>query len=520
MSFAITLLSNFSLSKPDAVTRLSHQWAKAVKHTPKKSEILSVYRQLVAGGELTPNPDLEKALRTRQVRSRSGVVPFAVMTKPFNCPGLCTYCPLELGMPKSYLSDEPAAQRAKSLDFDPEKQIAARLKQLSLTGHHTDKIEVIVIGGTFSAYPDDYKISFFKGIFDAVNQHQSRDLKEAHLFNETASRRIVGISVETRPDWVTPKEVILFRRLGVTKVQLGVQAFDEQILKKIRRGHSLNSVAQATLLLRNAGFKICYHFMPNLPLSSPGKDLRMAKIMYRDPRFKPDFVKIYPCVVIPGTELHRQWQAKEYVPYSDENLYSVLLDIKKITPPTVRIDRLVRDISKSWVASGPVATNLRQALQQQLAIENSSCRCIRCREIKEGVYHQKPSLIIRRYRTLGGTEFFLSYEKDGKLFSLLRLRLPEKGSQTLFPELEGAALIREVHTFGRVVPLSARQSGRSQHQGLGKKLIAKAEQIAAKNGYEKIAVISAVGTHQYYQTLGFLAEGLYLTKSLNKPTWV
>jgi len=418
-------------------------------------------------------------------------------------------------MPKSYLSDEPAAQRAKQLDFDPGAQVATRLRQLDLTGHIADKIEIIIVGGTFSAYPTDYRREFVKSIFDALNGVSSDSIEAAHRQNLTARHRVVGLSIETRPDWITPEEIIFLRSLGVTKIQLGVQAFDEKILSRIKRGHSLEAVALATRNLRNSGFKICYHFMPNLPGTTPQHDIDMARVMYTDPRFIPDYVKIYPCTVIPGTQLHRQFEAKEYIPYSDENLFKTLLEIKKITPKTIRIDRLVRDISKKWVISGPINTNVRQQLQQTLQQQGAKCHCVRCREIKQGFHSSDLILDQQLYTTQGGQEYFLSYIDDQeRLYSLLRLRLPDKDQHMLFPELQGAAIIREVHTYGSVVALDDQQRHLSQHHGLGKSLVSTAEQIASDHGYSKIAVISAIGTMPYYHKLGFRAEGFYMTKSL------
>jgi len=239
---------------------------------PRDSDILASYRELVELGRIKPSPAFLKLLTTRSVRTLSGVTPFAVMTKPYVCPGLCTFCPLELGMPKSYLSDEPAAARAKQMNFDPKLQIESRLTQLDETGHDTDKIELIVIGGTFSNYPESYKRSFFKDMIDTINGTVSNTLEEAQIYNESASRRIVGISIETRPDWIDDKEVKLLRELGVTKIQVGVQAFDEVILKRIKRGHTLDRVGEATRLLKDSGIKVCYHFMPNLPGSNPELD--------------------------------------------------------------------------------------------------------------------------------------------------------------------------------------------------------------------------------------------------------
>ena len=307
---------------PETAEDFRRVWSRELKRTPKNSEIW----------KLLSDPDLIEIFKTRSVRTESGVAPFAVMMKAHYCPGTCVYCPLEEGMPKSYLSDEPAAQRAKLLGFDPRLQVEGRIKQLESNGHITEKVDLIVIGGTFGAYPDEYKLEFFKGMYDGVNGFVAKTLEEAIKFNETGKRRVVGISVETRPDWVSEDEIKLWRSLGVTKVQLGVQAFDQKILKKIERGHSLETVAQATRMCRNAGLKICYHFMPNLPGSDPKKDVEMAKIMFEDSRFQPDYLKVYPAMVIPGTELHKMWERGEYVSYGDGELKQVLKEIKKLVP--------------------------------------------------------------------------------------------------------------------------------------------------------------------------------------------
>ncbi len=480
---------------------------------PRDSDILAGYRELVTAGKIKPDNALLKLLTTRSVRTLSGVTPFAVMTKPYVCPGLCTFCPLELGMPKSYLSDEPAAARAKQMDFDPKLQIQSRLTQLEETGHDTDKIELIVIGGTFSNYPESYKREFFKAMIDTINGEVSETLESAQIKNESATRRIVGISIETRPDWIDEKEVKLLRELGVTKIQVGVQAFDETILKRIKRGHTLDRVGEATRLLKDAGIKVCYHFMPNLPGSNPELDKQMAHLMYEDPRFKPDFVKIYPAQVIAGTEMYNEWQRGEFVPYSDELLKDVLKDLKKITPPFVRIDRLVRDISKKWVAAGTKATNMRQYIHEEMEKEGWTCKCIRCREVKARDYTTMPHLCDLFIDTLGGTEHLLTFELDDKLYSLLRLRLPVSLTPQ-FDELKGAAIIRELHTYGKTVVHDDKNSTKTQHRGLGKLLMAKAEGIAKDAGYKKIAVISSIGTRDYYRKLGYEREGLYMTKKL------
>lgn len=479
-------------------------WSKELHKMSKNSEIWPY---------LT-DPEIIEAMKTRGVRTESGVAPFAVMMKPFSCPGKCIYCPLEKGMPKSYLSDEPAAQRAKLLDFDPVKQVEGRIKQMVETGHITDKIDLIVIGGTFGCYSEEYKREFFKNMFDAVNGKVSDTLEKAQKYNETAERRIVGISVETRPDWVTEKEIKLWRELGVTKVQLGVQAFDEDILRIINRGHGLTEVAEATRLCRDAGLKICYHFMPNLPGSSPEKDVIMAKIMFTDPRFGPDYLKVYPAMTIKGTEMYEMWKRGDYTPYGEDELIKVLKEVKALTPVWCRIDRLIRDISKKWVSAGTTKTNLRQVLQAELVKEGKTCLCIRCREVRGGIYDTKVKLLVSERETSGGKEIFLSYESGGKLYSMLRLRLPESSENLLFPELDGAAIIREVHTYGQVAEIDTEDGIKAQHKGLGKRLMAKAEEVAKERGYKNLAVISAVGTREYYRKLGYGLKVTYMVKSI------
>lgn len=418
-------------------------------------------------------------------------------------------------MPKSYLSDEPAAQRAKNANFDPHLQVVRRINQLKRTGHLTDKLELIIIGGTFSSYQDDYREEFVLQIFNAINGVKSPNLETAHKINETAKRRVVGLSIETRPDWITPKEVRFLRKLGVTRIQVGVQSFDPKVLKLIKRDHGIRAIATATRLLKDAGFKICYHLMPNLPGSTPKLDIDMAKIMYQDKRFKPDTVKIYPCQVIPHTQLHRQFLEGKFKTYPDDVMFKVLEKIKLLTPPWARIDRLVRDISKGWVESGTIKTNMRQMIKDKLKKEGKSCKCIRCREIKQREFTANPHLKVTNISSVGGKELFLEYEHQGKLYSLLRLRLPNKNtSKPLFAALKEAAIIRELHTFGMVTALKTQEKSKTQHQGLGKKLIKKAEQIAIKNRYKKIAVISSIGTREYYKKLGYKLQDSYMIKFL------
>ncbi|OGD63913.1 hypothetical protein A2160_01515 [Candidatus Beckwithbacteria bacterium RBG_13_42_9] len=521
------LYQDLNLSKLDRLEKAKRRWAKVLGNVPKNSQILEAYKSLVKEKKATVNPALEKLLKIRKIRTLSGVAPLAIMMKPFACPGKCVYCPQESGMPKSYLSNEPAAARAKKLNFNPKKQLLARIKQLKAIGHQPEKLQIIVIGGTFSAYPDKYKKEFLKAIFDAANGKVAQNISQAQKWNEKAPHRIVGLSIETRPDWITDREIKLWREYGVTKVQLGVQALDDKILKLIDRGHNVKTVARASEKLRNCGFKICYHLMPNLPGSSPNKDIQIGQKLFNDSRFRPDTLKIYPCVVIPKTTLYEWWQNGQYQPYSDETLIDILVNIKRVVPSYCRIDRLIRDIPNNWIAAGSLKSNLRQMVKTTMASQGLICRCIRCREVKDQAsLHGGVRLKILSYSAGLGKEVFLSFEDKNYLYALLRLRLPSQNQnqnqKPLFPVLKQAALIRELQVFGPQLPLSTPEVNYSsnlgkfysQHQNLGKKLIKQAEVLAKKAGYQKIAVISGVGVRDYYRQLGYNLKNTYMVKKL------
>ena len=499
--------------------KTKRRWAKVLKKVPKNSEILTAYHQLLKQRKIRPNPKLERSLRIRKVRTLSGVAPLAIMMKPFPCPGKCIYCPQEPGMPKSYLSDEPAAARAKKLNFDPRKQLQSRLEQLKKIGHFPEKLQIIVIGGSFSAYPEAYKKSFLKAIFEAANGRPAKTITQAQALNETAKKRIVGLSVETRPDLITDKEIKLWREYGVTKVQLGVQTLNEKINRFTQRGHNVQAVIKTTRKLRNAGFKINYHLMPNLPGSTPEMDVATAKKIFNKPDFRPDTLKIYPCMVIPKTKLYQLWQQGKHKTYTDKTLTEVLLKIKQLTPPYCRIDRLVRDISRQWTVAGTLKTNLRQLLKNELQRLNLRCQCIRCREIKNQESRTKNlKLQTLKYQAGGGEECFLQFiDNQDRLYALLRLRLPNwQKNKLLYPVLNKAALIRELQVFGQQLPLSKKpEKPGVQHKSLGKKLILRAEALAKKADYQKMAIISGVGVRGYYRKLGYELKQTYMVKSLD-----
>jgi len=457
---------------------------------------------MVKNGRIRKSAKLEILLRTRPIRSLSGIVNVSVLTKPYPCPGHCIYCPTQKGVPKSYLDNEPAVMRAILNQYDPYRQVKMRLKSLRNTGHPTDKIELRIIGGTWSFYPHKYQTWFVKKCFDACNGKSPASLKQAQKLNEKSKHRIVGLSIETRPDFINKKEIKRLRRLGVTRVELGVQTIYDDILKLNQRGHKIKATIQATKLLKDAGFKICYQMMPNLPGSNLKKDEKMFEILFTSPDFQPDLLKIYPCALLKEALLYQWWQKKKYRPYTANQLINLVKSIKKKIPYYVRIQRITRDIPSSSIVAGPAKiSNLRQRV-------TGNCRCIRCREVKEN-YNPKEKLYLFRqdYPASGGKEVFLTFENKNrqKLYSLLRLRLTSRKS----------VIIREVHTYGQLRLIGKSSTVSPQHKGLGKKLIKQAEKITKKEfGLKKISVISGVGVRNYYRRLDYRLENTDMVKKI------
>ncbi|OGF20547.1 hypothetical protein A2316_00340 [Candidatus Falkowbacteria bacterium RIFOXYB2_FULL_38_15] len=514
-------------STRDELAEIKRQVAgKEKMASPGNAKIFNIYQKLLKKKKIGRNEKLEAILKKRAVRTISGVAPVAILTKPYPCPGKCAYCPTEKDMPKSYLSNEPAVMRAILCDFSPVRQVNARIKALEANGHPTDKLEIIVIGGTWSALPPTYQKWFIKKCFDTANnidskiKKKTKNLAEAQKINETAKHRIIGITLETRPDFITPEEIRLMRELGCTRVELGVQSVYDSILQKNNRGHNVSKTIEATKLLKDAGFKICYHMMPNLPGSTPTLDLKMFKEIFNNPKFQPDMIKIYPCVVTKGSELYKWWKSGEYKSYTESQLINLLIKMKKVVPIYVRINRLIRDIPTTSIESGNMVSNLREVLQKKMLGEGVMCKCIRCREVG----HQKNQisnfksikLFTTEYLASGGKEYFLSFESLNRkiLYAFLRLRITAINTINNFKELKDAALIRELHTFGHLVPIDETFLGASQHLGLGKKLMNEAEKIVKKNKLKKIAVISGVGVREYYKKLGYKKENTYMVKYL------
>ena len=485
---------------------------------PRNVDLLNALKKYSARG----NKNLKALLRVRPIRSLSGIVNVSVLTKPYPCPGTCLYCPQEPGFPKSYLSGEPAAQRAWKLKFDPFQQVARRLETLAEEGHSVDKVELRVIGGTWSYYPAAYQKKFVTACFFACNNYAAptkrkiKDLETEQKINETAKCRIIGLSVETRPDFIDAKEIIKLRKLGVTKVELGIQSIYDDVLEKNRRGHKVSETIRATKLLKDAGFKVSYQVMLNLYGSSTDKDVKMMEEIFSNPDFQPDLLKIYPCAILPEAPLYHIYKEGKFKPYSDKRLVEVIKTIKKKIPPYVRIERIIRDIPSPRITTGTkTISNLRQIIEADMKREGWQCQCIRCREVKESyIKNEKVFLITREYPASDGKEIFLSFENINKtkIFSLLRLRLTS-GAKPVFPVLDGAALIREIHTYGLQVPV-AEKGAAAQHKGLGKQLIKEAEKIAEESGYKKIVAISGIGARDYWRKSGYKLSDSYMVKLL------
>ncbi len=497
----------------------------------KNTELLKIYHKMVKNKTLPNNNRFEEFLITKPIRSLSGIINISVLTKPYPCPGRCIYCPREKGIPQSYLPEEPAVQRAILSGFNPGKQIKNRVESLRLAGHPIDKIELRIIGGTWSYYPDKYKIWFIKECFREINNSKANrsnlssnksalleELKEEQKKNEKAKQKIIGITIETRPDYISKKEIKLMRVLGITRVELGVQSIYDDVLKANKRGHLVEKTIKATKLLRENGFKILYQMMPNLYGSNKQKDEKMFSELFSNQNFMPDLLKIYPLAVVKEAPMYKSlYLQKKYKPYSRKELVDLLIKIKLKVPYWCRIQRIIRDIpSKNIVSGGAKTSNLREIVQKKMKENNLFCKCIRCREVKEKENKRDSlSLFRENYAANGGKEIFLSFEtKDRKkLYGILRLRL-NKEKNDIFPLLSNAAIIREVHVYGKSVP-TEKNIKKAQNRGIGKKLIRKAEQIARKENFSKIAIISGVGVRNYYRKLGYRLKETYMVKRLD-----
>jgi elongator complex protein 3 len=447
----------------------------------------------------------------KPTKTLSGVTPLAVMLPPRKCKkGTCLYCP-SLNVPQSYTPKSPAVLRAASLNYNPFKQVISRLEAFNAMKHPTDKIELIIMGGTFLSYPLKFQYEFIKRCYDALNGKISENLENAKRINETLwNHRCVALCIETRPDVCGKKEIKRMLEFGATRCEIGVQAPDDRIYKKVKRGHTVNDVVKATKLLKDAGFKVGYHLMPGLPGSNIKKDLKMFRKNFQDSRFKPDQIKIYPTQVIKGSELEKWFEKGKYLPYSEKTLIDLIMKMKLMTPEYCRIMRIMREIPPCYMIAGTKHIDLRKVIKEKMNAEGKKCKCIRCREIGFVQRDSKKSIDNNlrldkfEYNASGGKEIFMQIvNKDKVLFGLCRLRLV---GDNLF--------VRELHVFGPQVELGDREREKVQHRGLGIMLMNEAKNIARRLKVKKILVISGIGAREYYRKLGYHLEDNYMTKRL------
>ncbi|HEX9817803.1 MAG TPA: tRNA uridine(34) 5-carboxymethylaminomethyl modification radical SAM/GNAT enzyme Elp3 [Patescibacteria group bacterium] len=557
-----------------------------------KTEVISAYKQLAGQFGLRPySVELVKKIIMKPTRTISGVAPVTVLTKPFPCPGKCIFCPNDIRMPKSYMSDEPGAQRAERNYFDPYLQTYNRLDALFSMGHPVDKVELIVLGGTWSYYPESYQIWFIKECFRAMNDfgpdfsrderkiirefyrkkqreyeknkqlylsddpqknkqafefltiHGDRltkrynqvvsevytapekklgvddyqtaswkELAKEQLINETGKIRNVGLVLETRPDNISETEVLRVRRLGCTKTQIGVQSLQDEVLTKNHRGHDVAATRRAFRLLRQAGFKIHAHWMANLYGSNPELDKQDFELLFSDPDFAPDELKIYPCSLVASAELMKYYREGKWQPYSQAELLDVLSHVLLNTASFCRLTRVIRDIPSPDIVVGNKKTNFRQIAEAHLDQLGKQSQDIRAREIRgEDFESTKIKLKTIKYETSTSREEFLQYTvptvNGEKLLGFLRLSFPKQNS--FIKELKNSAIIREVHVYGPALKIGGKSVKHAQHLGLGTKLMVEARKRAKKAGYKKLSVISAIGTREYYRKKGFSDGNLY-----------
>ena len=476
-------------------------------------------------------------LQRKPVRTVSGVAVVAVMTSPYPCPhGACIPCPggpaSVFNTPQSYMGREPATMRAISCGYDPYAQVENRLRQLHQIGHPVDKAELIVMGGTFTARPPDYQQWFVRRCLAAMNDfagpgrqdtnNPDPDLKTVIATNETARVRNIGITFETRPDYLATDEIDRLLEMGATKVEIGVQSVYDSVLKLINRGHTVQDAIDANKRLRDSGIKVGFHVMIGLPGSDIDDDLRMFETIFGDPSFCPDHLKIYPTLVTEGTVLHQWWKDGSYRSLENNDAVELLAGIKQLLPKWVRLQRIQRDIPAQQVIAGVTKGNIRQLAEERLWQKGGFCRCIRCHEVGHATLRGiKPvpesgaiELLVETYGACGGTEHFISFEDvaNGVLIGFLRLRFPHSPHRA---ELAGAALVRELVVYGSMVGIGTGPGEHQwQHRGYGKKLLDAAEETASAHGFEKIAVTSGIGVREYYRKQGYVREGAYMVKGL------
>ncbi len=511
-------------------------------------ELIERYEELQADWSLEENLFFKKILRKRWIRSLSGVTVISLLTEFFGCPWKCIYCPTFEGLPKSYIPNEPAVQRAVLNNFDPIMQIHNRLRALEITGHKIEKNDVRIIGGTWSVYPKPYQEMFIKAIYDAFNTYDdmkvylektdfssdkfakfklrewykaklSKNLEEAKKINESSRLRVIWIAIETRPDWVDLEEIARLRRYWVTRVEIGYQTTIDEINELNKRWHWNKESIAATKMLKDAGFKVVAHMMPNLLGSTPELDKKALKEVFDNPDFRPDELKIYPMMVTDKSELTDVWKNWGFKAYDDETLINLTAELQMMIPEYIRLNRTYRDIPADQILEGSIIANLRQIVEKKIAKKWVKLLDTRHREIREWKNDPKKAILHTfEYEASLGKEYFLTFEdpEDRTIFSLLRLRLPENNEDvvSVIPELKDCAIIREIHTFWDQLSVHEKGSTFGQHIGFGKELIAESEKIAKENWYKKMAVIAWVWVRAYYEKRWYNLEGEYMVKGL------
>ena len=500
---------------------------------PKNSELLDYAPE-------ERREDLQEVLQSKPVRTASGVSPVAIMTSPHQCPhGKCLYCPggpgSEFSSSQSYTGHEPAAARGVQNDYDPYGQVTLRLEQLREIGHPVDKVELILMGGTMTARSHDYQEWFVKRALEAMNDYDTgkspepaegesfaqnpsdvefRYLEDVIAENETNDVRNIGTTFETKPDWCDPEQIDRMLDLGGTKVEVGVQTTYERINREMHRGHGAQASIDANQRLRDAAFKVGFHMMPGQPGMSKEMCLEDFRRLFEDEKWRPDYLKIYPTLVVRGTATYDSWHRDDYEPLRNEEAAELVAEIKSMIPKYTRLQRVQRDIPADFIDAGVWKSNLRQLARQKMDDHGWTCDCIRCREV--GMNDEDPEnveLDVLTYEVAGGTEHFVSFEDPDKdlLIGFCRLRFP---GDPVRRELETAALVRELHVYGPMVEVGG-ESHDWQHKGYGKKLLRKAEAMAGDAGYDKVSVISGIGAREYYrEKLGYHQDGPYVSKRL------
>ena len=521
---------DYLLKNPDTprnkITNIKGKFGKKYKYPRviKNAQILSS----ASKEELTI---ITRILKRRTIRTISGVSVIAIMTKPLSCPGNCVYCPGEGSQPnekvaQSYTGHEPAAMRSINNNYDAFKQVQSRIRDLEAIGHIVDKIEIVCMGGTFLSSHLDYQEEFIKGAYEGVIGTRVGSLEAAKNLAEKSKRRLIGLTIETRPDYCSEPYVDTILNYGTTRVEIGIQTVFDDVYKKVNRGHSTQDSINAIRIARDAGLKINAHIMPNLPGSDYSKDLKMFDYLFSSPDYRPDMLKIYPCVVIKGTKLYEWWKNGDYKPYSLSELIDLISNVKQSIPSYVRIQRIMRDIPAFLIEAGCKKSNLRQLVHKRLEELNYKCNCIRCREYgitkKSEIIDKSIFEDIKLYRydyeASNGQEIFLSYEnkKEEYLVAYLRLRKPSEYAHRLELNDGKTMIIREVKVVGELVPKDKKpRNTQFQHRGLGKLLVENAEKIAFEDfDSKKLAVISGIGVRDWFYKMGYTLDGFYVSKPL------